>query len=445
MNERVDHTNYEAWLLDRLEGNLTPDQERELDAFLLDHPHLVPVDDVLPSVSAIDAALSGMEKEALKKRVPPIGSVDGHSVETHLIARLEGDLGPDQLNALRIYLADHPEHQRAERIYALTKLVPEAMAYAAKRELQRQIPPQGMPSAFDLDDFLIARMEGDLSGEQVAALERLIAQNAEHQQAWKMMRATRSSATPIVFAGKEGLKKREGRVIPFTFGSWAVRLAAAASVALLIGIGLWFLRTPDVHEREIARVPVKTVEPERNVPEQGSPESGARKSVVEPRVDEQNGQPPAREQRIDIPAPQKARPANAIPATPAEEPVLAHDAPAPVRVQHEEPLVPSPQEEQNEVNGALAAAVPAHAASASTGNSTTLGELLATTVRDRVLDKPVREAQTLDGDDAVAMVDRTLKAVGGDRAGLDVGRKANDGTRRFDLRLGRNFSISASR
>ena len=37
MNERIDHTNYEAWLLDRLEGNLSVDQERALDAFLFQH------------------------------------------------------------------------------------------------------------------------------------------------------------------------------------------------------------------------------------------------------------------------------------------------------------------------------------------------------------------------------------------------------------------------
>ena len=37
---KLDRTTYEAWLLDRIEGNLTPAQERELDAFLAAHPDL---------------------------------------------------------------------------------------------------------------------------------------------------------------------------------------------------------------------------------------------------------------------------------------------------------------------------------------------------------------------------------------------------------------------
>ena len=51
----------------------------------------------------------------------------------------------------------------------------------------------------------------------------------------------------------------------------------------------------------------------------------------------------------------------------------------------------------------------------------------------------------LDDTDALAMVDRGLKAISGDRAGLKVQRGRNDGVRGFDLRLGRHLTISASR
>ena len=36
----LDRITYEAWLLDRIEGNLTPEQERQLDAFLAANPDL---------------------------------------------------------------------------------------------------------------------------------------------------------------------------------------------------------------------------------------------------------------------------------------------------------------------------------------------------------------------------------------------------------------------
>ena len=444
MSERLDHSNYEAWLLDRLEGNLTPGQERQLDAFLLEHPELASMDVTLPSVTSITQTLSAAEKDALKKSIPPVGVVDHTSVDDHLIARLENDLTAVQLEALRLYLLDHPEHARAERINALTKLVPEAIAYTEKRGLQRHFPPQGMPTAFNLDDFLVARLEADLSREQEQSLERFIAQDRGHQRAWAAMQATRSTAAPIIFADKQGLKKKEGRVIPFTLGTWTVRLAVAASVALLFGLGLWFLRAPDMYEREIARVPTKTGTPaprpsQEEVPvvnAEGTPEnsSGQRREDLAP-LDRKEGTTPF--------VPQRQQPALPARVEPAEEPVLAQDG-LPAAPKNEQAVFPStPSPEPNE---SLATASPATTdRPVIAPRTTTLGELLASTVRDRVLDKPVREEHTLDGEDAIAMVDRTLKVVGGERAGLDVGRKAQNGTRRFDLRLGRNFSISASR
>jgi len=77
--------------------------------------------------------------------------------------------------------------------------------------------------------------------------------------------------------------------------------------------------------------------------------------------------------------------------------------------------------------------------------STTVGELLAATLRERVLEKQAPDARPLDRDDAVAMVDRGLKAVGGERVGLEVARTDDGRVGSFNLRLGRNLGISASR
>ena len=75
----------------------------------------------------------------------------------------------------------------------------------------------------------------------------------------------------------------------------------------------------------------------------------------------------------------------------------------------------------------------------------TLGETLAATLRERVLDQAAQDVRPLDGNDAVAAVDKGLKAVGGERAGLSVARDDAGRNRGFNLRLGRNLAISASR
>ena len=48
----LDRGTYEAWLLDRIEGRLTPAQEHELDAFLAANPDLRAGADALPEVGA---------------------------------------------------------------------------------------------------------------------------------------------------------------------------------------------------------------------------------------------------------------------------------------------------------------------------------------------------------------------------------------------------------
>ena len=65
MNRRIDHTNYEAWLLDRQEGDLTPEQEKELDLFLILHPELAPMDDALPRIAGGGNVLNAMGQDAV--------------------------------------------------------------------------------------------------------------------------------------------------------------------------------------------------------------------------------------------------------------------------------------------------------------------------------------------------------------------------------------------
>jgi len=71
-----------------------------------------------------------------------------------------------------------------------------------------------------------------------------------------------------------------------------------------------------------------------------------------------------------------------------------------------------------------------------------LPELLVGQVRERVLDLPDPDVRPFTSDDAVAAIDRGLKLVAGEKAGLDVAAKTETGNRGFSLRLGHNFSIS---
>ncbi|MGV3638440.1 MAG: hypothetical protein ACO1NQ_12440 [Flavobacteriales bacterium] len=456
MNAPLDHTTYEAWLLDRSEGLLTPEEERALDAFLLLNPHLAPDGRTLPSVPTILASLDALDKQALKRSIPPAGLVSPTTVEDHLIARLEGDLDQHQVDALRAFLTAHPEWQHADRTYALTKLVPEAVAFASKRELQRHFPPQGLPTLHTLDDHLIARLEGDLTPTQARALDELLKVHETRQRDWALIQATRVDASTIHFPAKEVLKKRAGRVLPIAFGSRYVRLAAAASVAILLAVGLWFLRAPDAPEQRMARVTNRAVPEPKNSgappskievgpsnPLSGTtgtaPEEGGAAQVVQPGAQAPSGS----KQRTTSPGLIPVR-SHEPPSTEPRDPLMAED-PAPANNASVIPALGTLPEEEGIEELAVVPAVAGDVMVASGSDVRTLGDVLTGALRERVLNEPERSASPLDGEDAVAAVDRTLKVVAGAHAGLDLERKAKGGINSFHLRLGRNLSISASR
>lgn len=444
MNERIDHTNYEAWLLDRLEGNLSGDQERALDAFLLQHPELAPDLNELPTVRGIEVRLTDLDKESLKRALPPTGRVSEATLGDQLIARLEGDLDGAQLEALRTYLLDHPEHARSERLFEVTKLVPEALLYTAKEDSKRHFPPQGTITPQTLDDHLVARLEGDLTGAQELALTAYIAAHSEARRSWALMQATRVVRGSLVFRNKTSLKKG-GRVIVIGRVPW-MQLAAAATVALLLGIGAWLLKAPSVDAPDIVQVAPRTIVPAPVQDEGTAQEDAARNSVEEVvQPSSHHHSTPA----LRTPAPRKVSSPMLAPVlvpTPLEreEPlpiaqqvpvVLEREVGAPKPVHVAVPIIPPTVEEPM----AFVATSPSSAA------PKTVGQLFAATVRERVLEQQKPETRPLDRDDAMAMVDRGLKAVAGDRTGLAVERKGDGGVRGFNLRLGRNLAISASR
>ena len=449
MKQRIDHSNYEAWLLDRLEGNLAPEQERELAAFLAMHPELDPGEGELPTINDHALRLDALDKEALKRRLPPIAVVDALNVDDHLIARLENELTMEQLEALRIFLIAHPEHQLAERTYALTKLVPQAMAYARKQELQRALPPTGLPTQHTLDDFLVARLEGELSAEQERALSVFLAENTGAQRGWELMQATRVRASEIVFADKDALKKG-GRVIAITSTAWMVRLAAAASIALLIGMAWWWASN-DEHKTQVAdgekviapAIPLNDGTDERSV----APMDSASPNLQQNAIPTQEDRHLVAEEEHRAPAPVQREHEQRVP----EERLVPNEAPLPIAEQHDvvprnEPQTPAPMNipAPNEPGIEAMAQVTPAPRTAAQQEANTVGQTLTAALRERVLDRPA-ETSPLDGDDAVAAVDRGLKAVGGERAGLTVPRDGAGRSKGFNLRLGRNVAISASR
>jgi len=447
---RIDRDNYEAWLLDRLEGRLTVVQERALEAFLEANPDLQEnaASTELPRITADPVPFR--TADALKRTLPPTGLVNAATLVDHLIARAEGDLDPLQLKALERYLYEHPEHERTARLVAASRVPKGEEALPERARLQKHFPPLGAPDRDRITDFLIAAHEGDLDAARKAQLSALMAPEGALQREERLVAAARVQPEVIAFPLKERLKKREARVVPlWSFGSGSVRWAAAASVLLVLGLAWWLLREGPSAGGEIARkqsviAPVsdpkqpapteQAVEHQRSAPATGAP---VQQAPVERPTAPPERQAPASRAVAPGAAPAPAPASHAVApgegAAPDQDPLFAQEpAPQPL------PKVVAPPEPQGQ---SLAVAPVKEIPRGQATEARTVRELLAAGVRERVLDTPA-DARPLDRNDAVALADRGLKGLTGGSGGVEVERTAKRD--RFRVRLGDGLAFSGS-
>ena len=446
MNRKIDHSNYEAWLLDRLEGSLTPEQERQLNDFLAANPGLDSDDGALPSLHELEAGLTQAEKDALKRSLPPAG-MPCEPIGDFLIARSEGDLDPQQEEALRQYLLDHPEHQRAERLYAHAKLVPEVYPYAGKKALHRHLPPTGMPTHPDLDDLLVARLEGDLSAEQEQALAALIDTDRSARRTWLLLQHTRTLPQPVVYADKAGLKKG-GRVVPISAGgsAWKTALRAAAVIAVLLTSGIWLLDRGPGRGVELAGLP----DAGQVLPAEGAQSTGAAAKEQPSTGTIRSASPDGLATEAIVPRERVVGQEEAsgvpVPSQPLERTAQVQYAQGrPVTIHTEAPRGAPLHVSVPEFELLAFAGFEEEQGTATGSEGVRLGDLLAGKLRKRMLDAPAEDYRPLDTDDAFAVLDKGLRKVAGGNAGLEVEYAPAGGLHRFDLRLGRNLAITANR
>ena len=449
---KPDRETYEAWLLDRMEGRLSPAQDVELDAFLRANPDLPAFTASLPEIHA--GPLEFPLKGALRKDHPPAGTPDATRLDDFLIARTENDLSAEQENALDRFLYEDPEAEKQAALMALAVVPNHPILFPAKETVKRHFPPQGTPDAHRLTDFLIADLEGDLPKDQRLALKLYVAEHLEAEREERLVAATRTLPVLIPFAGKEDLKRREVRTIPL----WS-RLAVAASFLLLLGAGWWLLEGKPEERKEVARVekpvelppisprgselqPVVTDEPTATK-DQPLALKAPRNTTLKSATGTASGATPSAIQPSSKTAPtpeQMPEYGDRRNTKPVPDPLLAQE---PQLAEHMDVVATAPNSAAGVDRGTAAQGSQVAAAPSSVqGSGQDLGTFVANTVRGQVLETPKRGAD-LDGKDVLAFADKAIGAVTGGKGGVSV--QHNSAGQKFQLRLGRNFSLSASR
>jgi hypothetical protein len=136
---QIDRSNYEIWIIDWLDGNLSGLQVEQLEQFLNVNPDLYEELEDLKTFILKPSSKSFSQKEQLKRSATEISSAQ---FEYLCIAFLENDLSSDQQAEMTEIIARNPEKQRSFELFKKIRLVPGPAKYKHSKKLLKRTTAQ---------------------------------------------------------------------------------------------------------------------------------------------------------------------------------------------------------------------------------------------------------------------------------------------------------------
>lgn len=164
--------------------------------------------------------------------------INRNNYESFLIDYLDGRLMPDEVAEVKTFLLNNPDIAAEFENLSLTTLTPDPVEFNDKESLKKKIH-ELIPAPYtDMDEFLVARLEGDLSPSDFDLSEKIIKISKTVESEYHLLLQSRLSPDKnIVFKQKSSLKRS---FIPILTQK-QFRIAASFSVAALLTISFLFI------------------------------------------------------------------------------------------------------------------------------------------------------------------------------------------------------------
>lgn len=217
---RINRHNYESWFLDYGEGRLSQEEKDMVMDFLVQHPDLKDEFELLDTELALNADSLNYEKQdELKKNLPA-----KYADDELVIAYLSEDLNKLQKQRVEARLEVDDSFRKLFKKYKELELTPNKAL-----SLNDDLSVRG-PVDDNLDDYLIAFHENDLSLVEMRLWENYLKANPETEIEWKAFEKIKLVPDlNILFPDKRALKKSSPVIIQLY--KWT---AVAAAAAILI-------------------------------------------------------------------------------------------------------------------------------------------------------------------------------------------------------------------
>lgn len=120
----INTTNYEAFYLDFLEGNLNEADTALLLSFLDQNPELKLEVEEFESLNDVTVSLDNSYKQSLKQVLFDEDSISSVNINSFLIAQTEGILSVDKVKELEIFIALNPIYENDQKLFKACHLKP---------------------------------------------------------------------------------------------------------------------------------------------------------------------------------------------------------------------------------------------------------------------------------------------------------------------------------
>jgi len=137
---KINRHNYEAYLLDWQEGNLSEEDQAQLRVFLANHPELAAglKEDGLVYLPEDAEGIDFQGKSDLKITVTPTDQLNADNYEDWFVRSAEQELTDSEQQELSVFLDRNAELQKDHQLFGLTRLTPEQVTYPDKEALKRK-------------------------------------------------------------------------------------------------------------------------------------------------------------------------------------------------------------------------------------------------------------------------------------------------------------------
>ncbi len=269
----LDITNYEGFLLDYFEGNLTDEQIIALQAFAAKHPELgIDLNDT-PFMSLLldeETATVFENKSSLKKNTLVVD-------ENLAFEYIENQLSSEAKLTFENELKSNPTLAKELALYQQTLLASDpSIRFELKSELYRLEGDAAL--VFNYTENNVSSNERQLIDERIATDKTFANYLSSYQQ-------TRLQADlSIVYPDKKALKRKEATVIPLF--NWRYVSGIAASVALVIGLYVVLKdTTPEIDPKaKLNKDTIQTKAPQQPVLENAVEETMVAHNVTSPKL-----------------------------------------------------------------------------------------------------------------------------------------------------------------